>query len=859
MTEAQGTELPGLMAILLLGSLSVVTFASEQLYNFDIPEQSASAALNEFAQQAEQQVLFPLNRVKSITTNSLKGEYTVTEAIGILLDETGLRPVFGNFGVITIERDHDANVADGVGEMKIERKHSLLSKAALLIFGAVTAQGVAAQDQASGSQAGVLEEIVVTAQKREENIQDISIAITAFSGDMVETLGFTRPVDVITQVPNMNFQGPFGDVGLPFLNIRGVQLYDFGDANESSVATYLDDVYIGTAAAVTGQIFDVERIEVLRGPQGTLYGRNTTGGVMHFISRQPTDEFEARASFQYGSFDQKIADVSVSGPFSDSMRGRIAARYNKDDGWQDNPTLGDSYALTDAFSIRGILDVDITKDLTASINIHYTDSNGKNQQQGFRGANDPVTGARCSLQRIKRHECGNLAGFVDPDPDPREIFTDETELTNEVEVLGGYLRLNWNLDWAELVSITAYSEVDKFVREDPDAAPYQLFNFVEAYSADTEQITQEIRLSGNQDRYSWLIGGFFYDDKKFVTSAFEKLFGGTGSYATTEATSWALFGQVNFELIDTVTAVMGIRYTEEDRDLVNLTSLRAPVVGTRMGNPVFSVSDSVSAEKTTGKIGLEWRPIDDLMMYGSVSTGFKSPVYNTTTISDINRIGPVGEEELTNFEIGMKSTLWSGRARLNMTGFYYDYKGIQIVGNAPDATGAPVSVFLNIGDADIYGLETELSLAPTDFLDMQIGLGLIDHEISADPSILVTGMSVDGNKLSNTPGVNLNGLIRYRLPEIAAGNTVLQADFRWQDNVFFGPDNQNLESQESYGILNLRASWESPNGRFKISGFVDNVFDKEYVNHVFADPGLWVGHLLWGRPRWFGGQIDLSL
>ena len=227
MTGADRTGLPGLLTLLFLGSLSVVTFASEQLYDFNIPEQPASAALNAFAQQAEQQVLFPLNRVKSITTNSLKGEYTITEAIGILLDETGLRPVFGSFGVITIERDYD-DVAHEAGEMKTEIKHSLLSKVALLIFGAVNAQGAVAQDRPPDSETSVLEEIVVTAQKREENIQDISIAITAFSGDMVETLGFTRPVDVITQVPNMNFQGPFGDVGLPFLNIRGVQLYDFG-------------------------------------------------------------------------------------------------------------------------------------------------------------------------------------------------------------------------------------------------------------------------------------------------------------------------------------------------------------------------------------------------------------------------------------------------------------------------------------------------------------------------------------------------------------------------------------------------------------------------------------------------------
>jgi iron complex outermembrane receptor protein len=255
------------------------------------------------------------------------------------------------------------------------------------------------------AQQAVIEEIVVTAQKRTEKLQDVGISMSAFSSEDVKAFGFDDGLQVSEQVPNFNFDAAFGPSGPPQLSIRGISILDFSDSNESSVAMYFDEIYKGTVAGQNAQLFDIERIEVLRGPQGTLYGRNTPGGVVHFISKQPTEDFEAGASFQYGSFDQKIIEGFISGPLSDNFRARVAFKYNEDDGYQDNVFTGTDFAQTDIMAVRGIVEWDISDALTMTGKVYYSDSDSEYPGHGFFGTLDPVTGAPCSLARIEASEC----------------------------------------------------------------------------------------------------------------------------------------------------------------------------------------------------------------------------------------------------------------------------------------------------------------------------------------------------------------------------------------------------------------------------------------------------------------------
>ena len=271
----------------------------------------------------------------------------------------------------------------------------------------------------------ILEEVVVTAQKREQSLQDVSLSVTAFSGEMIEDLGFQEATSIVAQSPNVLFRttGP-----LPTFTIRGVTLIDVGDGNEPPVGFYIDEVYRGTAAGQGNQLYDLERVEVLRGPQGTLFGRNTTGGLIHFITRKPTEEFEANFNFQYGSFDQRIVDGAISGAFSDKVRARVSFKYNEDDGWQDNVSNGADFAVTDTIAGRAQLEVDVTGDLTALFSVSASEQNNSHAGYAYAGLFDPTTFGTCTLNAVNSGQCINAFGVNDPDPDPEHIFSDETEL-----------------------------------------------------------------------------------------------------------------------------------------------------------------------------------------------------------------------------------------------------------------------------------------------------------------------------------------------------------------------------------------------------------------------------------------------
>jgi iron complex outermembrane recepter protein len=282
----------------------------------------------------------------------------------------------------------------------------------------------------------LMEEVVVTAQKREQNLQDVSVSVSAFSGDTIQELGFQNPHDIFSQIPNVSFN----DEGtVPQVNVRGVQLFDFGDGNEPPVGFYVDEVYLGTLAGQTVGLFDIERVEVLRGPQGTLFGRNTTGGLMHFVTRKPTDKFEAGGSFQYGSHDQRIAEGFVSGPFSDRIRGRVAFKYQEDDGWQNNVNNGNNFAVTDTLAFRGQLEIDVTDDLSALVKIHTSDKDNTTQGYGLIGLLDPVTLAPCPIADARAGNCVTAVGDTS-NLNRDDTKSGETNLRDETEIWGGILK-----------------------------------------------------------------------------------------------------------------------------------------------------------------------------------------------------------------------------------------------------------------------------------------------------------------------------------------------------------------------------------------------------------------------------------
>jgi iron complex outermembrane receptor protein len=702
---------------------------------------------------------------------------------------------------------------------------------------------------AAASHAQTLEEIIVTAQKRAQRLQEVPISVTAFSGDDLELLGFGAPFDLFKQTPNVTL---VGDTVFPQVNIRGVQAYDFGAGNEPPVGFYFDEVYLGTSSSQQGQLFDIERAEVLRGPQGTLFGRNTTGGLVHYISRKPTEEFEGRGRFQYGSYDQTIVEGAVSGPLGDRVRGRLAFKRNNDDGWQVNKVTGTDFMVTDVFAGRGLLEIDLIEEATLLLNVHGSTQDNRSDGFAVLGTLDPATGMRCPPGRILAGDCVTLSGFRHGNPEPTDVFSNLDRLEHSIDSFGASGTLHWNINGTEMVAISAYEWSDRVYEEDADGPDPLLDAF---FTVEAEQFTQELRLSGETGRLQWLMGGFYYNDAKedlgITVPPLIELVGSTlglQNEATLDTESWAVFGHGEYALGDRFSLVAGLRFTAESRDLVITDSFAAPS---------FVDTEEADADKVTWKAGLNWQVSDETLAYASVTSGFKSSAFNTILVTP-GQAAPVGEEENVNYEIGVKTdALMGGRLRFNAAAFYNDYREFQVVTHE-EPGGIPAVVFLNGGDLELYGADFELELAAAENLMLGLGVGLLEGEIDAPPTVAVRGIPLDGKEPPHAPSVSLNALARYFVPLAEHGALMLQMSVTWEDDVFFEANNDPTLTEDDNLIWDARVRWTSPAERYFVEGFVDNILDEELVYGGFDISSLGFITLIWQPPRRAGVTVGLE-
>lgn len=698
---------------------------------------------------------------------------------------------------------------------------------------------------------GTLEEVIVTATRRPTSLQDVSVSVTAVDGETVRALGIENGQQVAELVPNFTVQSTFGPASPPYMNIRGVSYIDFDFVNEMSIGTYVDEVYQGHQGSVSGQLFDLERVEVLRGPQGTLFGRNTTGGLVHFVSRKPGDELDGYFSIQAGSFDQVIAEGAIGGPLADGVRGRIAAKYNVDDGIRDNQGVaGSRFGKTDVTALRGTLQFDLAETLTAEASVHYSKSDSTFAGYAFYGNLDPVTFTQCPVDAVLNSRCVNEAGFRDPDPSSSHTNSRHRSLPNQAENIGGYIRIDWDREWGRLTSISAYEDVETYIVQDITATATANAFIDTEFDSDMHQFSQEFRAEGSAQRVDWLLGAYYYEDvRKARVDTYVNDFLALPSSKEVDTRSYALFGEVGMAVTDTVKLVGGLRFTDEERDLENFKTrvVYAP--------PPIGLSDSV----LTGRGAIEWRPVDAAMLYLQYSRGFKSGGFNTSaTVRNPAQIGPVDPEEVDAYEIGVKSQWFDNHLRANMSAFYMDYQGMQASSGQIDETGAIIIKFLNIGDARIYGSEIELFYVPTNAWEFTLGVGLLDTKISAPQTILIDGRSIDGKELASAPAYNVNGVVRYRRDLDRFGSLTLLTSFRYQDDVYFGPDNNPYELQDGYGVLNLRIGWTDQDERFDVQLFVENATDEDYATHAFQSKGFPVSYRALGTPRRYGVRFGVS-
>jgi iron complex outermembrane receptor protein len=728
------------------------------------------------------------------------------------------------------------------------------------IFAALIAADVSSKEESSGG----IEEILVTATKRTQNLQDISVSMTALSGDKLDAFGFEDTRDIFSQIPNVSSsEGSFS----ADITIRGNSTLNPSLAGEDNVALYFDEVYRPAAFYGGGVMMDVERAEVLRGPQGTLFGRNSTAGLVHFISRKPTEEQEGYLNFEYGSYGTNIVETAISGPISDQVRGRLALKYHQDDGFQDNQgPAGGKLGVTDRLMGRAQLDIDINDDMNLLLSLEASDADDIGKAFNHWGLYDPATYEICDAKRALASQCvggGALLGLTewnDPNPDVTRPYTEhdpsagDGRYTLETETV--IAKLTWQLNNdMEFVSISALDSIDRYFNTDEDGSAvgmFGLYQYDDTYTVDADQFSQEFHLSGGDEGRNWLVGLFYLDDDRSSTSGVAGYEWGVDenpdTMANIDTKSYAVFGEINRSLSDALSMVAGFRYTDEEKK-VQLTTQGLPG------------ADRLTGENLSGKLGLEWRPRDEMMIYASLSTGFRSGNFNSDLLfGDLSAMTSVDSEEVTAFELGSKSTLMDGRLQLNAALFYQDISDKQGI-TYDSNVAAPVSRLISIGDADIYGVELELLAVPTDNLELSLGIGWVDTEISADSGYIIyaadgDARTLDGSELGS-PDLMVNGVASYNIPLNDGAVVTLQTDFSYHsEGVGTGGNEYNYS--EAKTLVNARVFWVSASEKWEVQAYVKNVFDKEYIDNTYGISGSDYVYGNMGMPRWAGIKVGMN-
>ncbi len=711
---------------------------------------------------------------------------------------------------------------------------------------------------------GLIEEIVVTAQKREQYISDVGVAVTAFSGEDASRLGFSEPADVAAQTPNLNINNTFGS-GIANVSIRGIGLNDYAVNNNPAAGIYIDDVYLVSPAMLNFQLFDLDSIEVLKGPQGTLYGKNTTAGAMKFASRKPGDEAEGFVTAEYGRKDRWLVEGAAGGQIAPGLGVRVAVQtLQRGEGFQLNRTTGSDVGELDRTAWRVIMEWTPTESLEILAKVH-----------GGQDESDPPL--------------FNVNNILDPSDDA--YFDDEFSsagggpLRQDVESFGGSISVNWAIsDRWSITSVTGYEDFSRFYREDRDGSA--LIHLDGFYDNEIEQISQELRATYIDERLVLIFGGFVGSDEVYTRDQFDSrdllpLFGlggstAVGNFYRQETDTKAVFGHLEWRLNDSFRLNAGLRYTDDQKDLSDaFTFIVTPDAATGggglcplrpAGDPaVVSVSDGVqtacfpAAENDhqigdlSGKIGIDFTGIDGMLIYASASKGFKAGGFQGQLTFNPADLAGFEEENLYAYEAGFKSRFADQRLQLNAAAFYYDFQDLQFYGPLFDSPFGPLFGIANAGDAEVIGAEVELVWRVTAGLDAHLGLGLLDTELTAS---VLPGVE-EGSDLPNSPEVSFNARLDYgwRFANGVGGNAVVAIAYK--DDVSYDIVRQPAETlEDGYWLANARIEITGTDDRWTAFLWGKNLTDERYRTQVLTS-SIGFGES-WGEPRTYGVGLSLA-
>lgn len=709
-------------------------------------------------------------------------------------------------------------------------------------------------------QAVSLEEVVVTAQKRSQSLQDVALSVSAVTGDEVDRLNLDDVTSLAAVVPNLN--AIEGAAGNPSFRIRGVGLNEFSAAYDSPVGLHLDESFLFKPVLASLGFFDVERVEALKGPQGTVFGRNTTGGAVNYYSYKPTDEFEAGISLDYGRYQRAEMQGYISGPLSDNLSGRLAVQikdYASDKGPWTNLYDGKKLGELEQQQARAMLQWN-GEQTTILATVEMGSKEGDltpydNLFQSEPGAHSSAPG---------------VAGILNPElvirePKSRDTFNADHSQTTDSEYVGARFRVESDFDFGTVTSLTSYKKFERENTEDSDNTPTRSVNI--DWNSKLDSFSQEIRLGGDNGDWTYLLGAYYEDDTTEIVELVDSR-DFLGAYFAddfeVDNKSWAIFTNNEFAITDQLALVVGARYTEE-KVTINGEGFMA-VATTDIGDfsrvaeidraAILVADSSRKDEAFNWKLGLNFDLNDDVLMYGSVATGFRSGGFDMTFGGSAlaNPMLTFVPEDVTAFDLGVKSKLLDGAMTLNAALFRTEVKDYQDNVNQ----GAEiVPRRRNIGTLETEGAEVDLQWQMSESWMAKWGLGYTKAEV-VDSDALVNGSPVNGTTPVNTPEFSTSLMLNYNQPlgDALVLDVLLSA--QWQDERYLEPDNGADHLVEAYSTVDINASLMSADDTWRVSVWGKNITNEDYLLYINDVPAFGLFLAIKAEPATFGVSVDYT-
>jgi outer membrane receptor protein involved in Fe transport len=691
-------------------------------------------------------------------------------------------------------------------------------------------------------------DIIVTAQKTEQNINKVPMSITAVTAYQLRSAGVTEIRDLVKITPGLTYAD--SQTGSPVYTIRGVGFSDFALAGRPTVTVYNDQAPLPFSIETRGVNLDLERVEVLKGPQGTLFGTNSTGGAINFIAAKPTSEFDAGGDLSYGRFNSNQISGFVSGPITSTLRGRLAVQHDGMDAWQVNPANGEKLGVQDFWNGRLTLDWAPTDKFQAILTVNrWIDHSDTQAQQfiayapSFPGATVPQLAAQPTAPANNR-AAGWDAG--------RSYRKDNNFIQTN-------LRMDYELsDIFTLTSLTSYSRYRENQLTDLDGTIVNNSYFQTI--GKIRSISEEFRVSAAiADKGHVIIGGYYADDKSSEidpinspVSSVSAAFGVPVNFKTTTSqgsTTKAVFGSFDYDIIPSVNIYGGIRYTDFHTDFTGCTGdsgdgVVAPLFGiqpgecftvTEAGVPGF-VNQKLRQDNVSWRAGAQWTIAPRAMLYANVSKGYKAGSFPILPANSYVQLNPVNQESLLAYEAGFKVGLFNRALQINGAVFHYDYTDKQVLGyDTVILNGAPFQVLrlINVPKSRVNGAELDLTAVPLQGLRLTVAGTYVDTRITRSPATLQpdplgTFIDFKGQSFPNTPKWQLSSDAEYKWSATDKLTAFLGGNVSYQSRTNSGFGNLELFRTKAYALLDLRAGIESGDGRWRATIWGRNVTNTYY-------------------------------